>query len=585
MKRKKLKKKPIIITSIILVILFSCGVLTTYLIMKNNIKNNYGDTVIVTKDSNIYDSKKKSIGTIKKGVVINLAKRKNDTEEYYKVQNGDFYVYYKNVEKTKGKEFKNKYLVFNNNIKRNKMEFYTKNKPVLTLNKELSLPIEYMDDKYYYVNYLGTLFGLKRDKEDKLENKENTKEQENSYISVFKYDGVGIDKIKEEIKHLTDNKYESLTLDEYKEYIKGNIRLKGNYVLLMTTNITDEIKGINKESKLNIVLDDNSIKFKDNNEPSNRNNHIKLNLENYKNYKKNLLKLIELQNNKEIAITYKLDLEYIYITFDLNKVKEIKPYKPIENRIFAIDMNPNYIGYSVVDWLDEMNYKIINSGVISIKDLNDYDNSLKDKGLSSESKERKYISNKRNYEICGIAKRLSQLCKHFKCEIFSIEDLNIKASDRCRGTRFNRLCNNQWCRGKFTQVLEKYCKLNSIKLQKVIANYSSFLGNIIYRQENLPDMVLSSIEIGRRGYEFNLQYIKKEKDKKKNIIFPDLTLVKDRINHALEVLKYSESWDNLQKLYYSLKNLKLKYRVSLDENLKFFRLTYRKSFINLYSFI
>jgi len=273
MKRKKLKKKPIIIISIILVILFSCGVLTTYLIMKNRIKNNYGDTVVVTKDSDIYDSKKKSIGTIKKGVVINLAKRKSATEEYYKVQNGDFYVYYKNVEKTKGKEFKNKYLVFNNNIKRNKMEFYQKDKIVLTLNKELSLPIEYMDDKYYYVSYLGSLFGLKRDKNDKLENVENTKEQENSYISVFKYDGVSIDKIKEEIKHLTDNKYETLTLDEYKEYIKGNIRLKGNYVLLMTTNLTDEIKGINKESKLNIVLDDNSVKFKDNNEPSNRNSH------------------------------------------------------------------------------------------------------------------------------------------------------------------------------------------------------------------------------------------------------------------------------------------------------------------------
>ena len=365
----------------------------------------------------------------------------------------------------------------------------------------------------------------------------------------------------------------------YNQYIKGLIT-KDELKIKRLVPLCSIGEAIHKANRKSEIIDNTTILFK-----SNRNNHIKLNLENYKNYKKNLLKLIELQNNKEIAITYKLDLEYIYITFDLNKVKEIKPYKPIENRIFAIDMNPNYIGYSVVDWLDEMNYKIINSGVISIKDLNDYDNSLKDKGLSSESKERKYISNKRNYEICGIAKRLSQLCKHFKCEIFSIEDLNIKASDRCRGTRFNRLCNNQWCRGKFTQVLEKYCKLNSIKLQKVIANYSSFLGNIIYRQENLPDMVLSSIEIGRRGYEFNLQYIKKEKDKKKNIIFPDLTLVKDRINHALEVLKYSESWDNLQKLYYSLKNLKLKYRVSLDENLKFFRLTYRKSFINLYSFI
>lgn len=277
MKRKKLKKKSIIIISIIILILFSCGVLTTYLIMKNRIKNNYGDTVIVTKDSDIYDSKKKSIGSIKKGVIINLAKRKNEEEEYYKVQNGDFYVYYKNVEKTKGKEFKNKYLVFNNNIKRKKMEFYKKDKLVLTLNKEISLPIEYMDDKYYYVNYLGTLFGLKRDKNDKLESIENTKEQENSYISVFNYEigdcekCISFEKIDEKIKYLSNNKYESLTLDEYKEYIKGNIRIKGNYVLLTTNKLTEEIKSINRQTNLKIVEDDKSIKFKDNNEPSNRN--------------------------------------------------------------------------------------------------------------------------------------------------------------------------------------------------------------------------------------------------------------------------------------------------------------------------
>lgn len=277
MKRKKLRKKPIIITSIILVILFSCGVLSTYLIMKNNIKNNYGDTVIVKEDSKIYDSKKKSIGNIKKGVVITLAKREKEDEEYYKVKSGDFYVYYENVEKEKNKTFKNKYLVFNSNIKRKKMEFYQNDKLVLTLNKELSLPIEYKDDKYYYVSYLGGIFGLKIDKNDKLENVENTKEQENSYVSVFNYEigdcntCISLDKAKEEMKYLSDNKYESLTLNEYKEYTKGNIRLKGNYVLLTTSKESDDIKNLNKEFNLKIVLDDKSIKFKDNNEPSSRN--------------------------------------------------------------------------------------------------------------------------------------------------------------------------------------------------------------------------------------------------------------------------------------------------------------------------
>ena len=62
----------------------------------------------------------------------------------------------------------------------------------------------------------------------------------------------------------------------------------------------------------------------------------------------------------------------------------------------SIDMNPNYIGWSIIDWKSESEFNIIKSGLISIKQLNDKELSLK--GFNSESKERKYITNKRNYE-------------------------------------------------------------------------------------------------------------------------------------------------------------------------------------------
>ena len=50
--------------------------------------------------------------------------------------------------------------------------------------------------------------------------------------------------------------------------------------------------------------------------------------------------------------------------------------------------------------------------------------------------------------------------------------------------------------------LTKRCNIHNIKLLKVKSEYSSFIGNFLYRHLNLPDMVLASIEIGRRGYEF-----------------------------------------------------------------------------------
>ena len=147
--------------------------------------------------------------------------------------------------------------------------------------------------------------------------------------------------------------------------------------------------------------------------------HFLLEITPNKNYQKYLLELSDLASQKKIPIDFKLDLEYIYVGFDLNKLKSERIIsEKIKDRYFAIDMNPNYVGYTVIDWIDEKNYKIVDKGAFSLKDLNDYDNSLNGKGFSSESKERKYISDKRNYEISDIAHKLERIANHYQCEFF-----------------------------------------------------------------------------------------------------------------------------------------------------------------------
>ena len=70
-------------------------------------------------------------------------------------------------------------------------------------------------------------------------------------------------------------------------------------------------------------------------------------------YKKYLELLIQHQELRDLSITYKLSSEYIWISFDESILKdEVKQFKKIENRILSIDMNPNYIGYSVIDWVN-----------------------------------------------------------------------------------------------------------------------------------------------------------------------------------------------------------------------------------------
>ena len=133
----------------------------------------------------------------------------------------------------------------------------------------------------------------------------------------------------------------------------------------------------------------------------------------------------------------------------------------------------------------------------------------------------------------------------------------------------------------FIQYLNiKRCNIYNINIIKVKPEYSSFVGNFIFRQvSNMPDMVLASIEIGRRGYEFNSQYIDKTKNKKKNIVFPDISDFDDFYTKSLEEFSIKEKYDNMVTLYSYIKNAKMTYRVPMSDKLVGFRLRSLNRFV------
>ena len=360
---------------------------------------------------------------------------------------------------------------------------------------------------------------------------------------------------------------------------KGNItneEWKRNRLIPLCSIGQANMKGNRKFS----VVSSSQILFK----PS-KNTHILLNIprQNKKTIKE-LEFLITLQENNKIPITYKLDTEYIYITYDYSVLKKfIKPNKKIRNRVIAVDLNPNYIGYSVVDWQGEFEYKIIDKGVFSIENINNAEMSLK---VYSDNPKRKYYRNKRIYELKQFAKEIVEKANHYGCELFGLEDLTIKPKDAERGTKYNRLCNNLWCRNNVREIINKYCSLYDIRLVEIEPSFSSYIGNIVFRKEHLPDMVLSSIEIGRRAYEFYNQYIIKTLNVRKNIIFPNLERVKNIVIQSLEELNINVPFTDLRKLYYTLKNEKnfgQRYRVPLS-SIESFRKYYKKKKVFLYTF-
>ena len=333
-------------------------------------------------------------------------------------------------------------------------------------------------------------------------------------------------------------------------------------------------KSVKGNRKFHIEQDLENILFK-----PNKLTKINLQLIGLNKRKQILSKLYQKQERKEIKIAYKLDLEYIYIIFEETDIYNYET-KFIKNRVLSLDLNPNYIGWSIVDWKSEAEFNVIKSGVYSIKKLNDKDFNLKNKGYNSDSKERKYISDKRNFETIQIVKNIINKSIYYKCQLISIEDLNIKTSDKELGKRFNKLVNNSWCRNTFVNNLTKRCNIHNIKLLKVKSEYSSFIGNFLYRHLNLPDMVLASIEIGRRGYEFYNQYISKVKEIKKNIIRPNLSMFNKLYLKSLEEFKLQPIYKDLIELYNFFKKSKLKYRLSIDDfNLQFSRFTSSKSYI------
>ena len=333
-------------------------------------------------------------------------------------------------------------------------------------------------------------------------------------------------------------------------------------------------KSVKGNRKFHIEQDLENIIFK-----PNKSTKINLELIGLNKRKQILSKLYQKQERKEIKIAYKLDLEYIYVIFDETDIYNYET-KFIKNRVLALDLNPNYIGWSIVDWKSESEFNVVKTGIYSIKKLNDKDFNLKNKGYSSESKQRKYISDKRNFETLQIVKNLVNKSIYYKCQIISIEDLSINSSDKELGKRFNKLVNNSWCRNVFVNNLTKRCNIHNIKLLKVKPEYSSFIGNFLYRSLNLPDMILASIEIGRRGYEFYNQYISKTKDIKKNIVRPNLSMFNKLYLKSLEEFNLQPTYKDLIELYYFFKKSKLKYRLSIDNfNLQFSRFTSDKSYI------
>jgi len=358
-------------------------------------------------------------------------------------------------------------------------------------------------------------------------------------------------------KHIFGGKYNfiqryknKITKEKYKEN-----RLMPLYIIGENTPYG------NRNFKLD--MENNQIIYK-----KDRKEHIQIQLPKLrKNIKTELFELQRLCGLKQEKYSIDLTNKHICISFDETILKKNIKRQIKENRILGIDLNPNYMGISILEFNKSNEFKVIYKEAIDLSEL------TKKSGKSSDSKESKYLVNKKNHEIFQINQRIINLCIQYQVKSLAYEDLNMESENK--GSRnYNRLVNNIWNRTVMIKNLQKWCNIYKIKTIDVNPVYSSFIGNVNYGDKNTPDMIAASIEIARRAYKkFTKGWFYPER-------LPESLILNLWKKDGVDI---SGNW---KELFLRIKNLKVKYRVSLKDcnPLRVFSLSSKKSKINIYTY-
>ena len=256
---------------------------------------------------------------------------------------------------------------------------------------------------------------------------------------------------------------------------------------------------------------------------------------------KELEALQELAEQRKIPVTVALSNEEIRLSYDETLIHQ-EAYKGLKpNRILGIDMNPNYIGVSVIEFDGRDEFKALHKEVLDLSQL------TKKSGEASNSKKSKYLTNKLRRETIDIAHRISKLMDCWKCSKLAIEDLSF--GSKLPSKELNRLCYNKWQRTLFTAKLKMLAGIHKFELVEINPAHSSITGNLAYGNESTPDMVAASIEIARRAY----------KKFEKGWFYPKFN-VEAPNEQWKQTLAGVKTWKGL---FLKIKESKLKYRFQL----------------------
>ena len=305
-RRKKLKKKAyIIIILLFIIVCFSFVLIKVDIFKNNNKKESLVDNYVkpIEDSINLYDKSHHKIGSIQAG---NEFRVNSNNNSFLNVTGTEFYVLYKDVSflKLDKKDEHPNYLELGK-------EITTKNKFNLIygdykieVNKPFKFKVIFTDDDNYYVKLAEKYYKINKNEVSEV-NDYNVKDKSSNEISIINfinisescnnYECYSVEDTKKVLDYIRKNKYHAISVDDFNKWNFGNVRLKENSVLLMSSDNTDIVNNINKSysNMLNIYTPESHFTYLNNNSSNKPGSNLSA-ISNYNVYKSTSLDDIKL---------------------------------------------------------------------------------------------------------------------------------------------------------------------------------------------------------------------------------------------------------------------------------------------------
>ena len=218
-----------------------------------DIKNHYSNIVITSKETDLYilnNKKYSKDSTISSKYILHLDEMASKTDEYFKISDTDYYIYYKDVnpyteEIVQDTRYEN-FIPFNNNVViPAKTKIWINEDNYLILNKETNEPMIIKNEDSYGFKYLNKLFYVSKDDANLIDNSNSSERTADKVLTLtyhFIYDPdegscnqdicQTLEQFESHLKYLNDNNYFIMKLSELEMYLDGKINIPYNSIVL-----------------------------------------------------------------------------------------------------------------------------------------------------------------------------------------------------------------------------------------------------------------------------------------------------------------------------------------------------------------